>query len=72
MSKLPQIKAKEVARILEKIGFKFVRQKGSHKIFIKENLAITVPFHTKPLKKGTLFQIIKQTGLSTEEFVDLK
>jgi len=41
----------------------FVRQKGSHRIFIKDGTAIVVPFRRKPLKKGTLAAILKQAGL---------
>ena len=65
---LPVLKSKEVVRILEKIGFHFYRQKGSHKIFVKDDYQVVVPMHNKDLKKGTLFNIIKGTGLSKEEF----
>lgn len=33
MAKLPLMTAREVSKILEKIGFKFIRQKGSHMFF---------------------------------------
>lgn len=69
MSKnLPSIKPKDLIKILHKIGFEFHRQKGSHKIFVKDNYLIVVPEHNKDLKKGTLLNIIKGTGLSVEEF----
>lgn len=44
------------------------RQKGSHKIFKRGELRVTVPVHSKVLKKGTLSSIIKQSGLRVEEF----
>lgn len=69
MSKLPALKPKEVIKVLEKAGFSFVRQKGSHRIYIKENIGVTIPFHNKDLKRGTLRHIIKQAGLTTEEFL---
>ncbi|MBI5229852.1 MAG: type II toxin-antitoxin system HicA family toxin [Candidatus Magasanikbacteria bacterium] len=70
MSKLPALKPKQVIRALEKAGFCFIRQKGSHRIYIKDDVGITIPFHNKDLKKGTLFHIIKQSGLTVEKFLD--
>jgi len=69
MPKLPASKPKGVIRTLEEAGFSFVRQKGSHRIYVKGNLGVTIPFHNKDLKKGTLRHIIKQAGLTTEEFL---
>lgn len=69
MSKLPVLKPKEVIKALERAGFIFIRQKGSHRIYRKERILLTVPYHSKELKPKTLHQIIKQAGLSREEFV---
>ena len=71
MSKLSALKPKEVIKALERAGFKFVRQRGSHRIYIKGNVGITVPFHNKDLKVGTLKHIIKQSGLELKQFIDL-
>lgn len=71
MPKLPALKPREVIKALEKAGFKFIRQKGSHRIYIKGNLGITVSYHNKDLKTGTLRHIIKQSGLEVEEFLKL-
>ena len=71
MPKLPALKPRQVIRVLEKAGFSFQRQKGSHKIYIKKEIGITVPIHNKDLKKGTLRNIIKHSGLTLEEFLDL-
>jgi len=69
MSKeLPSLNAKKVIKALKKMGFDFYRQKGSHKIFVKNDFQVVVPDHTGDLKKGTLLQIIKGTGLTIEEF----
>ncbi|KKQ73757.1 MAG: hypothetical protein US94_C0026G0004 [Berkelbacteria bacterium GW2011_GWB1_38_5] len=54
MPRIPTFKPKEVIKILEKAGFKFVRQKGSHRIYLKNNRAVTVPYHNKDIRKGTL------------------
>ena len=59
---------KQIASILERMGFQFVRQKGSHRIYVKENRQIVVPMHGKTLKRGTQMNIIKATGLPPEEF----
>ncbi|MEA5496699.1 type II toxin-antitoxin system HicA family toxin [Limnoraphis robusta] len=46
MSNIPILKPQEVVRILEKLGFVEVRQKGSHKQFRHEDgRGTTVPFH---------------------------
>ena len=71
MSKLPACTAKKVIRVLEKAGFSFVRQKGSHRIFIKGTIGVTVPYHPGDLRKSTLHQIVQQAGLTLEEFLEL-
>jgi len=61
----------EVIKILKKAGFIAVRQKGSHvrleKVGDDGIIKITVPLHDE-LKKGTLMRIIKDSGLTQEEF----
>ncbi|MCD6094341.1 type II toxin-antitoxin system HicA family toxin [bacterium] len=71
MSKLPALKPKEVVKVLEKAGFSFVRQKGSHRIYVKGNIGIVIPWHNKDLKKGTLRHIVKQSGLTLKDFIKL-
>ena len=65
---------KEVIKIISKIGFKTIRQKGSHIFMMKEteNKKITtvVPLHDE-IDKGTLLEIIRQIGLTKDEFLDL-
>ena len=74
MSKLPVISGKELVNALEKAGFIVVRQKGSHvslqKITDEGTYRTVVPLHTR-LAKGTLIDILHQTGLSKEELIDL-
>ncbi|MAG47855.1 hypothetical protein CL617_04575 [archaeon] len=70
--KLPQISGKDLIKILRRNGFVVVRQKGSHirleKNTEKETIKITVPNH-KTIKKGTLNQIIKVSGLKEEDLI---
>lgn len=76
MGKLPQISGKELCNALEKEGFFFVRQTGSHRIYQKRteegNITIPIPVHSnKPLKKGTLHNILKKAGITKEKLVFL-
>jgi predicted RNA binding protein YcfA (HicA-like mRNA interferase family) len=71
---LPILSGKEVVKALSKIGFELIRQRGSHMILRKqtdkEKNTVPVPNH-KELAKGTLNSIIKQAGLTQDEFLDL-
>jgi len=71
MPKLPGLRAREVIKILEKAGFRTWRQKGSHLTMYRpgDRRALTIPMHfTKTVPKGTLRAIIKEAGLTVEEF----
>lgn len=61
------IKPRLMVKVLEKHGFIFVRQKGSHRLYRKNDLRVTIPYHNKDLKPGTLQSIIKQSGITREE-----
>lgn len=57
--------AKEMIRLLEKNGFKQIRQKGSH-VFMQNpqnGRVTTVPYHSGDLKPGTEKQILKDAGI---------
>ncbi|MBI4234387.1 MAG: type II toxin-antitoxin system HicA family toxin [Chloroflexi bacterium] len=71
--RLPSLKPYEVVRVLERVGFARRRQTGSHAVLVKSGLRrpVTVPMHTDDLPPGTLRAIIRQAGLSREEFVRL-
>lgn len=68
--KLPTIKPRKVIRKLQQAGFIVDRQRGSHAVlFNKQNKKfVVVAYHNKDLKKGTIKNIIKQAGLTIEEF----
>ena len=72
MSKLPTASGKECIKVLEKAGFYFKRQEGSHVSLRKDDpfYQVVVPLH-KELDRGTLRAIIRQAGLSVDEFVRL-
>ncbi len=71
MPKLPQVKPKELVRLLEKRGFVPRKTKSGHVFFQHPSGRTTiVSIHNKPLAKGTLSGILKQTGVSVEELID--
>ena len=72
MSKLPAISGRECVRALEKANFYFKRQRGSHIVLRRDTpfAQVVVPDH-KTLDRGTLRAIIRQAGLSVNEFVGL-
>ena len=72
MSKLPVVSGAECVKALEKIGFVVNRQRGSHITLVRKDPStqLTVPNH-KTMAKGTLRTIIRDAGLTVDEFVDL-
>jgi predicted RNA binding protein YcfA (HicA-like mRNA interferase family) len=72
---LPALKASQVIRALERAGFVVVRTSGSHKVLdlAKDpRRTVIVPDHgSQDLKRGTVRGIIKQSGLTVEDFLAL-
>lgn len=71
---LPVLKSKEIAKILNKLGFEMVRQKGSHQQFRhSDGRATTVPNHRgRDVSPLLLRQICKDIGLTTADFLQQK
>jgi len=69
MSKLPVISGQDCVKALQKIGFVIRRQKGSHIIMQRHDpyAMVVVPNH-KTMKPGTLRKVIRDAGLSVDEF----
>jgi len=69
---LPVISGDDAVSVLTRLGFRFVRQTGSHMILRRDDpfAQLTVPRH-KVLDRGTLRSIIRQAGLSVEAFISL-
>jgi predicted RNA binding protein YcfA (HicA-like mRNA interferase family) len=65
---------RDVKRKLEAAGFSIATQKGSHVKFLKTTAegirTVIVPCH-KEVSSGTLRSILRQAGLSVEEFEEL-
>ena len=74
MTDLPVLKPRQLLSILQKAGWEIARQKGSHirlKHIGKPHYLVTIPYHNKDIAVGTLVSIIKQLGLTKEEFEEL-
>jgi len=72
--KLPSLSPRDVVRVIKQAGFEFHHQTGSHAYYQHGAVRtrwVTVPMHARTLKRGTLRSIIKQSGLSRDEFVGL-
>jgi len=72
MGTIPVLKPREVAAILENLGFIEVRQSGSHKQFRHpDGRGTTVPFHQgRDISPILLKQIIKDISLTIEQFLE--
>jgi len=73
VSALPVVSGREVVHALGKIGYVLDRQRGSHMILRQQappHRRLTVPDHQE-VAKGTLRAIIRQAGLTVEEFNNL-
>lgn len=73
MSTLPHVSGRKVVLALLKIGYEKDRQKGSHIVMRQisyPHRRIVVPDH-KEVAKGTLRAIIRHSGLTVEEFINL-
>jgi predicted RNA binding protein YcfA (HicA-like mRNA interferase family) len=72
--RLPALKPKDVLRALTRAGFYLHHTTGSHyylKHPRKPGLRVTLPWHNKDLKRGTLASIVDQAGYTTDEFIAL-
>ena len=74
MPPLPIIKSREVVKALLRGGFYIHRQTGSHVRLLhrtRTELRVTIPMHSRDMPRGTLRRVIRQAGLTVEEFLEL-
>ena len=69
MPKLPCVSGEEAVKALGRLGFVFVRQKGSHAILRRGSQGCVIPMH-REINQGTLRGALKQAGVSEQEFRD--
>ncbi len=73
-SKLPRITATEFMRALQKDGWRFVRQRGSHRFFAhdtKPGIVVVPVYAGQTLKLGLLNDMMKDAGLTVDELEKL-
>jgi predicted RNA binding protein YcfA (HicA-like mRNA interferase family) len=73
MSRFPTIRAAELVKFLKAHGYVEDRQRGSHLILrhSESKRSVAVPIHTgHDLGRGLALQILKQTGFTTDEFLN--
>jgi predicted RNA binding protein YcfA (HicA-like mRNA interferase family) len=68
MPKLPRISGAEAVRALQRLGFAVARQRGSHIVMRRGSSGCVVPNH-REIKVGTLAGVLRQAGVSVEEFI---
>lgn len=73
MAKLPaDLSGRQVRAALERAGFVFYRQRGSHMVLRRKTppARVVVPDHAR-IRKGTLKAVLHEAGLTVVEFLDL-
>lgn len=73
MSRLPVISGRDAVKAFKKVGYELDHQTGSHLILRQPappHRRLTVPNH-KELAKGTLRSLIRESGLTVDEFCSL-
>lgn len=74
MPKLRRVSGQEVVRVLERLGFVQVRQRGSHVVLKRKTpegeVGCVVPLHPE-LAIGTLRGILKQAKVTPDEFMEI-
>jgi predicted RNA binding protein YcfA (HicA-like mRNA interferase family) len=72
--RLPAVTPRQAIRALERAGFYVDHVRGSHHYLMRPgdpSRIVLVAYHSGDLKKGTLAAIIRQSGLTPEEFIRL-
>ncbi len=74
MSKLPQVKARDLVKIVTRLGFKFRDQSGSHAVYVhSDGRRTTIPIHpSDTIGIGLLTKIIKKDlEITKDKFIKL-
>lgn len=72
MPTLPKLSGRAAVRAFGRDGWELARQKGSHMILVKANhwATLSVPDH-REVAPGTLRSLIRASGLTVEQFLEL-
>jgi predicted RNA binding protein YcfA (HicA-like mRNA interferase family) len=71
MTRIPALRASEIVRALQRLGFEFVRQRGSHiRLRHPEGRLASVPEHgSRELRREFVLEILKQAGVEVADFL---
>lgn len=69
-SKYPILTPKEIISALEKCGYSYVSQRGSHMKYSNGGRVVIIPNHSE-VAKGTLKSILNMAGIELENFLNL-
>jgi predicted RNA binding protein YcfA (HicA-like mRNA interferase family) len=69
MPNLPGVSGKRAVKALQRLGFIFLRQKGSHAILRRSERGCVVPMH-RQINAWTMAGVLKQAGVTPEEFLE--
>ncbi len=74
-TRFPDVNSKQIAKVVEKVGFRFIRQSGtSHAIYFREadRRRTTIPIHgKKSIKRKTIKSICRDIEITIDELRDL-
>jgi predicted RNA binding protein YcfA (HicA-like mRNA interferase family) len=72
MGKLGNISGKEAVKAFQKAGWEVIGQVGSHVVMVKSGVRVnlSIPQH-KELSVGTMRALIRNAGLTVDEFLAL-
>ena len=68
MSRL--LSSDQIIKTLQKYGFQLVSQRGSHQKYRREGFTVIVPSPRKEIPIGTFRSIVRQSGLSVDDFYE--
>jgi predicted RNA binding protein YcfA (HicA-like mRNA interferase family) len=68
LPELPVVSGAEIIRTLESLGFRVVRQRGSHVMLRRNSDVCVLPLH-REVKRGTLRGILRQANVDIELFL---
>ncbi|MBU7585952.1 MAG: type II toxin-antitoxin system HicA family toxin [Nostoc sp. TH1S01] len=71
MPKQPRLTATEAEKLLLEAGFVQIRTKGSHRIYLREEVRVVIPFHAgKVLHPKIVKQVLQAIGTSDDETIE--
>jgi predicted RNA binding protein YcfA (HicA-like mRNA interferase family) len=69
VERLPQMTPREIIRALERVGFRMIRISGSHQSYHHPltKRTVVIALHSKELKRGMMYGILKQAGVTIDD-----